>query len=43
MLQVKNLHAAIVLLLCTVIELKIEALLDRIFQIFVATKNKSTA
>jgi len=43
MLQVKSIHAAVILLLCTVVELKMEALLDRIFQIFVATKDKSTA
>jgi len=43
MLQVKSICAAVILLLCTVVELKMEALLDRIFQIFVATKDKSTA
>jgi hypothetical protein len=43
MLQVKRIHAAVTLLLCTDIELKMGALLDRIFQIFVAVKNKSAA
>jgi hypothetical protein len=41
MLQVKSIHAAVIVLFFMIIQLKIEALLGRIFEIFVAKKSKS--